>query len=117
VLAGQMSTSAKQTACTPTAAVVVAASSVQHHEVTAQQLCAQLQSVVSSAQLQGGASGVKSSGNVVYDSFVHSYVGNVLSTSFDRTFPFISIITVIGVIPALFLRKPEKTRGQVPIAA
>jgi len=41
--------------------------------------------------------------------FGQTYASDALSTSFDRTFAFITILTLLGVIPALFLRRPEKT--------
>jgi hypothetical protein len=41
--------------------------------------------------------------------FSQTYAADALSTSFDRTFAFITILTLLGVIPALFLRRPEKT--------
>jgi hypothetical protein len=34
------------------------------------------------------------------------------STAFDRVFAFTVILTVVGMIPALFLRPPEKRREQ-----
>ncbi|HYL69687.1 MAG TPA: DHA2 family efflux MFS transporter permease subunit, partial [Candidatus Dormibacteraeota bacterium] len=92
VLVAQVSTSAHQTVCAPSQPVVFAASAVQHHPVTAAQLCEQLQSSLNGTSLQGGATAPRSSGNALYDSFVHSYVGNAVSTSFDRTFAFIAII-------------------------
>ena len=39
--------------------------------------------------------------------FGQTYASDALSTSFDRTFAFITILTLLGVIPALFLRRPE----------
>ena len=118
ILVAQVGTAAKQTSCQPSQAVVVAAASVLHHPVSAEQLCAQLQHATSGTSLQGGpAAAPKPSGNVLYDDFVHNYVGNVLSTSFDRTFAFIAIITIIGVIPALFLRRPDRTRQRAAVAA
>ena len=97
--------------------MLIAASSVLHHPVGAEQLCASLQHATSGTSLQGGpAAAPKPSGNVLYDDFVHNYVGNVLSTSFDRTFAFIAIITIVGVIPALFLRRPERRPKRSAVA-
>ncbi|MBV9100727.1 MAG: DHA2 family efflux MFS transporter permease subunit [Candidatus Dormibacteraeota bacterium] len=117
VLVAQVSTSTHQTVCAPPQSVLVAASSVQHQTVTAQALCGQLQSTLSSSTLQGSAGAPRSSGNAIYDGFVHTYAGNVMSTSFDRTFAFIAIITLVGLIPAFFLRKPERSSGTVALAA
>ena len=44
--------------------------------------------------------------------FGQTYASDALSTSFDRTFAFITILTLLGVIPALFLRRPEKTTAE-----
>jgi hypothetical protein len=41
--------------------------------------------------------------------FGRTYASDALSTSFDRTFGFITILTLLGVIPAMFLRRPDKT--------
>jgi len=117
VLAAQFSTAAAQTSCNPSAQVVAAASQVQHRPLTAATLCAQLQSGLSNANIENGATGPRASGNPVYDRFVHGYASNTLSTAFDRTFAFIAILTLIGVIPALFLRKPDVKADQPTIAA
>jgi low temperature requirement protein LtrA len=45
----------------------------------------------------------------VVASFSRNYAAGALSDSFDRTFAFIAILTILGVIPALFLRRPEKS--------
>ena len=44
--------------------------------------------------------------------FSQTYAADALSTAFDRTFVFITILTILGVIPAMFLRRPEKTVAQ-----
>jgi hypothetical protein len=50
-----------------------------------------------------------STGNRAFDSFVRDYGSTVSTTSFDRTFAFLAILSGVGLIPAWFLRKPEKT--------
>ncbi len=118
ILVAQVSTAAKQTQCAPSPEVVTAASSVFHRDVTAPQLCTLLRSEVSGSQLQGGTgSAPRSTGNATLDSFVHGYAGGVLSDSFDRTFAFVAMLTIVGVIPALFLRKPERRPGRMRAAA
>jgi MFS family permease len=118
VLAAQVGTAAHQTPCSPSPAVVAAASSVLHQPVTAQQICSRLISTTSGTSLRGGTAGAsRTSGNPVYDSFVRSYVDDTLSTSFDRAFAFIAIITLIGIVPALFLRRPASTQRRAAFAA
>jgi len=109
ILVGQMNTAVQQTSCTPPQAVVQAATTTLHQpELTSAQLCGEIASKFSGTQFAGGGAAPASSGNATLDSFVAGYAGRVLSTSFDRTFAFIAVLTIIGVIPALFLKKPEK---------
>jgi MFS family permease len=117
ILVGQVNTAAHETSCTPSPAVLAAASQVFHAPITAPALCAKLEGNFSGTQFQGGSSSApKSTGSLVLDSFIGQYGGNVISTSFDRTFAFIAMLTLVGVIPALFLRKPEKQAGRAGAA-
>jgi MFS family permease len=113
ILASQFATAAQQTSCNPSPAVVAAASAREHQPLTQAQFCAQLQTKFSNLQVQGGA---PSGSQPAQPPFVKSYADNVVSVSFDRTFAFIAILSIIGVIPALFLRKPEK-KGSAAVAA
>ena len=45
------------------------------------------------------------------------YGDNVVSLSFDRTFAFIAILSALGIIPAFFLKRPEKREHSVAAAA
>jgi EmrB/QacA subfamily drug resistance transporter len=110
VLAGQFATAAKQTTCAPQATVVVAAASALHQpELTGQQYCAILAQKIStsSAQQSSGAT-QPSTGNAVLDAFNHQYAGGVFSDAFDRTFVLVAILSAFGIIPAFFLKRPER---------
>jgi EmrB/QacA subfamily drug resistance transporter len=110
VLAGQFATAARQTTCAPPTAVVVAAAATLHQpELTAQQYCAVLQhKIVASSAQQSSGSTQPSTGNVVLDAFNHQYAGGVFSDAFDRTFVLIAILSAFGIIPAFFLKRPER---------
>ena len=110
VLAAQFSTAAAQTSCAPPANVVVAAASVLHQPgLTGQQYCAVLQQRISASSAQESAGSTQpSTGNAVLDAFNRTYAGGVFSDAFDRTFVLIAILSAIGIIPAFFLRRPER---------
>ncbi|TMB89315.1 MAG: multidrug efflux MFS transporter [Chloroflexi bacterium] len=112
ILAAQFTTAAQQTACTPSQSVLSTASVREHHAVTQVEFCGQLRASFSNLQVQGGGS----TSAQARPPFVKAFGDKVLSTSFDRTFAFIAIITLIGVIPAFFLKKPDKKRS-VAVAA
>jgi EmrB/QacA subfamily drug resistance transporter len=122
VLAGQFGTAARQTSCAPPANVVVAAAATLHQpQLTAQQYCAFLRSRVaaSSAQESSGST-LPSTGSAVLDAFNHRYAGGVFSDAFDRTFVLIAILSAVAIIPAFFLKRPERGAsgaGGVELAA
>jgi len=110
VLAAQFGTASKETSCAPPATVVVAAAASLHQpQLTGQQYCAILQQRIaaSSAQESSGST-VPSTGNAVLDAFNHQYAGGVFSDAFDRTFVVIAILSALGIIPAFFLKRPER---------
>jgi len=115
ILVAQFAGAASSTACNPSAAL----STSTHHTVTASQVCGQLKGEFSNVQFQGSStSQAKTTGVAAVDTFTKRYADNVLSTSFDRVFAFTAILSIIGVIPALFLRKPEKSStDQAALAA
>jgi EmrB/QacA subfamily drug resistance transporter len=122
VLAGQFSSAAAQTTCAPSAAVVTAAGTVLHQpQLTAQQYCAGLrQRLTASAAQESSGSIQPSTGNALLDSFNHRYAGGVFSDAFDRTFVLIAILSAIGIMPAFFLKRPERDAdgtGAVEMAA
>src|SRR5579884_1013186 len=82
VLSAQVSTGAAQAACDPSPQVL--ASPVLHR----------IAGVAATAQLDA------------VDSFVKSFGDDTLTIAFDRTFAFTVIVSALGLIPALFLRKP-----------
>jgi hypothetical protein len=44
----------------------------------------------------------------VLDGFNRQYAGGVFSDAFDRTFVLIAILSAFGIIPAFFLKRPER---------
>jgi EmrB/QacA subfamily drug resistance transporter len=110
VLAGQFSSAAARTGCTPSAAVVSAAAGVLHQpQLTASEYCGILrQSIGASAAQESSGSTQPSTGTAILDSFDHQYAGNVFSDAFDRTFVLIAILSAIGIVPAFFLKRPER---------
>jgi hypothetical protein len=122
VLAGQFATAARQTTCAPPATVVIAAAGVLHQPaLTAQQYCAYLeQKIAASSAQESSGSSQPSTGNVVLDTFNRQYAGGVFSDAFDRTFVLIAVLSAIGIIPAFFLKRPDRQPSEssaVPMAA
>jgi MFS family permease len=114
VLAAQFTTAIGQASCAPSPAVLSAASTAGHQLTTAE-FCANLQGQYSSLIQNGGQPSTTATVPPVVAQFGRTYASDALSTSFDRTFAFITILTLLGVIPAMFLRKPEKTvAGSMP---
>jgi MFS family permease len=109
ILAAQVPTAAAQTSCNPSPTVVAAASARFGHPLSASQFCSALRSRFASVNLENGSPQQSAPATSPLGRFQRDYASNVLSTSFDRTFAFIAILSAIGVIPAFFLRKPEHT--------
>ncbi len=107
VLAAQFNTAIAQASCAPSAAVLSAASA-PGHQLTTAEFCGGLQSEFSTLIQNGGQPSTTGHVAPVVAAFSRTYASDALSDSFDRTFAFISILTILGVIPALFLRRPEK---------
>jgi hypothetical protein len=118
ILVAQFVPAAAQTACTPSPSVVSAVSAAEHRPVTAAQICAQLQNGFSNVSFQGSStSSGPQTGIPELDAFAKSYADQVSSNAFDRVFALTGILAAIGIIPALFLRKPEKTSARPALAA
>ena len=111
VLAAQFTTAIAQASCAPSPAVLSAASA-PGHELTTAEFCHGLQGEFSTLIQNGGQPTTSAHVAPVVATFSRDYAADALSTSFDRTFAFISILTILGVIPALFLRRPEKTSAE-----
>jgi MFS family permease len=111
ILVAQFAPSVTQTPCNPPPSVIAAVSTAGHHQVTAAQVCSQLQSSFSHVSFQG-PSASSATGIPALTAFAKTYADTVSSTAFDRVFAFTVILTVVGMIPALFLRKPEKRTEQ-----
>jgi MFS family permease len=117
VLAAQFTTAIGQASCAPSPAVLSAAST-PGHQLTTAEFCKGLQGEFSTLIQTGGQPTASAHVAPVVASFSRNYAAGALSDSFDRTFAFISILTILGVIPALFLRRPEKTVAEyIPDAA
>jgi hypothetical protein len=108
VLAAQFTTAIGQASCAPSPAVLSAAST-HGHQVTTAEFCSTLQGQYSTLIQNGGQPSAATKVAPAVAQFGRTYASDALSTSFDRTFAFITILTLLGVIPALFLRRPEKT--------
>jgi len=114
VLAAQFTTAIGQASCAPSQAVLSAASS-PGHELTTAEFCSTLKTQYATLIQNGGQPSTTTKVPGVVAQFGRTYASDALSTSFDRTFAFITILTLLGVIPALFLRRPEKTAaGHMP---
>ena len=119
VLASQIGTASAQASCDPSPAVL--ASAPAHRvvgstdlltPVSAPALCGAFrQQAANNSQTASGQAKPPKTGDVAFDAFAKSFGDNTLTIAFDRTFAFTAIITALGIIPALFLRKPEQTAG------
>lgn len=116
VLSAQVGTASVQASCTPPPEVLASAPAhamVGSHDlatpVSAAELCTafQTQAQNSSQDQRSEAQGVNSPSHA-FNAFAKSYGDEMLSIAFDRTFAFTAILTALGLLPALFLRKPEK---------
>jgi MFS family permease len=117
VLAAQVPTAAAQTSCDPSTAVLSAASAQFHHPVTAAQFCSGLKTKFAGVNVESGAQQQSGPARSPLTRFEKSYADDVLSTSFDRTFAFIAILSALGILPAFFLRKPDETAGRTAALA
>jgi MFS family permease len=114
VLAAQFTTAIGQASCAPSPAVLSAAST-PGHQLTTAEFCGKLQGQYATLIQNGGQPTTTAKVAPVVAHFGRTYAADALSTSFDRTFGFITILTLLGVIPALFLRRPDKTAaGPIP---
>ncbi len=117
VLAAQFTTAIGQASCAPSQAVLSAASA-PGHTLTSAEFCGGLKSEFSTLIQNGGQPSTTSHVAPVVATFSRQYAADALSTSFDRTFAFIAMLTILGVIPALFLRRPERAVAEpLPHAA
>jgi hypothetical protein len=100
-LSGQFTAASSQANCNPTQAVVS-----ESHVPSAAALCSgiaqQIQNVSS-----GKAAPPATQPTGALGAFAKSYASDTLSIAYDRTFFFVTILSAMALIPALFLRKPE----------
>ncbi len=117
VLSAQVGSAAAQANCAPSPTVLASApahslvgSKDLAAPVSAQAVCAALQrGAKANSQNQRAEAGGAQTPSPAFNSFVKSYGDETLSIAFDRTFAFTVILTLVGIVPALFLRKPERT--------
>ena len=106
-LSAQFAPASAQASCNPTQAVVSQAG-FAHLGSTDQQVCGnvatQLENVTTGKSVP--AANYKPPSGAL--EFVSSYSNNTLSIAFDRTFFFVAILSAVGLIPAMYLRKPEQ---------
>jgi EmrB/QacA subfamily drug resistance transporter len=122
VLAAQVRPAAAQASCNPSPAVL--ASPVMHRivgvpptvQLSADQVCNAVRAqAAASSQNQRGEALPPSTGDPAVDTFLKGFGDQALTIAFDRTFAFTVIVTVFGFIPALFLRRPPKQAGALPV--
>ncbi|HET9050905.1 MAG TPA: MDR family MFS transporter [Candidatus Dormibacteraeota bacterium] len=119
-LSSQTGSAAAAATCAPSDAVVAEAqTALPAHPATAAALCDALRSRAGSAGSgQGGSGGPASTGHADLDAFITSYGHDATSIAFDRTFLFMAIVAALGLVPAYFLRRPERQPdGQAAPAA
>ena len=117
ILVAQFAPASAATPCTPSPSVVGAVSTAEHRLVTAEQICGRLKNGFSNASFQGSPSSGPSTGIPQLDAFAKSYANQVSSDAFDRVFALTGILAAIGIIPALFLRRPVKAGTRPALAA
>lgn len=118
VLVAQFAPASAATPCAPSPSVVSAVSAAQHREVSAAQICAQLKKGFNNVSFQGSStSSGPHTGIPQLDAFVKHYGDQVSSDAFDRVFALTAILAALGIIPALFLRKPAKNSARPAMAA
>jgi MFS family permease len=106
-LSSQFSVASTQATCNPPAAAVAQARAAGQ-AANATQLCAvvggQIRDITT-GKIQPPAAPPRPT---PLSNFAAAFSSDTLSIAFDRTFFFVAILSTIGLIPALFLRKPER---------
>jgi EmrB/QacA subfamily drug resistance transporter len=115
VLSAQVGTAAAQASCDPSPAVLASApahkvlGSKSIAPVDAQALCGAMRTRAAAAsQSQSSQAKPAQTSSKAFNAFAKSFGDDTLTIAFDRTFAFTAIVTAFGIIPALFLRKPER---------
>ena len=109
ILAAQAGVASRQASCDPSPQVLAAAAQVEHSPAvpTAAELCGRL-AARAAAVSQGTSGPPATTGNAVFDAFVTGFRDDAASITFDRTFAVVALIAALGLIPAWFLRRPER---------
>jgi EmrB/QacA subfamily drug resistance transporter len=105
-LAAQTGTAARQTSCDPSPAVLASAAKLQLPP-TREGLCTLLVQRASNFS-QDQQSQLPAIPDPRLAAFISKFRNQAASTSFDRTFFFTAIVALIGLLPAAFLRRPER---------
>jgi MFS family permease len=114
-LSAQFSVASTQATCNPSV-TAVAQARVAGQATNATQLCsvvgAQIRDITT-GKIQPPATPPKPT---PFTNFAKTFSGDTLSIAFDRTFFFVAILSALGLIPALFLRRPEG-KVEAPVEA
>jgi len=111
-LAAQTATAARQAPCDPSPQVLAAAPQAGLPS-TRDGFCATLAARTSGFS-QGQAAQPPAGTDPRLAAFLRDHRDEVGSISFDRTFVFIGIVALLGLVPAWFLRRPDpQTREAV----
>lgn len=105
-LSAQFSVASKQATCNPSAAAIQQAQ-FAHQATNATQLCAAVgtqMADVSTGKVQPPATAAKPTD---LSKFATTFGSDTLSIAFDRTFFFVALLSALGLIPALFSKRPE----------
>ena len=106
VLAAQTGTAARQASCDPSPAVLAAAAQA-HLPASRDGLCAALAQRTASFSRDQQGSQVHAA-NPQLAAFIKQFRDDAVSISFDRTFVLAGLVAIAGLIPAWFLRRPER---------
>jgi EmrB/QacA subfamily drug resistance transporter len=116
ILASQTGTAARQASCDPSPAVLAAAARAQM-PADRDGFCSLLAERASNFS-RDQATAPPPPSDPALASFVKNYRNEAASISFDRVYVFIGIVALLGLIPAWYLRRPERaTTDGAPAAA
>jgi len=112
VLAAQTGTAARQASCDPSPAVLAAAAQA-HLPASRDGLCAALAQRTASFSRDQQGSQVPAA-NPQLAAFIKQFRDDAVSISFDRTFVLAGLVAIAGLLPAWFLRRPERGADVAP---
>ena len=107
-LSAQVTAAASEAPCNPSQAAIVQAEHLPGHPATAQAVCASLASSIQTAVTTGQAAPTTPAQQAsALGQLARTYANNTMSIAFDRAFALTAVLSFLGIIPALFLRKPD----------